>query len=52
MECYSAIEKEQKSPFAATQMGLEGIMASEISQRKTDNIRYLYVWNLEYKMNY
>ena len=23
MECYSAIEKEQKTPFAATWMGLE-----------------------------
>ena len=32
MEYYSAIKKNEILPFAATQMDLEGIMLSEISQ--------------------
>ena len=35
MEYYSAIEKNEILPFATTWMELEGIMLSEISQRKT-----------------
>ena len=35
MEYYSAIKKKVILPFAATWMELEGIMLSEISQRKT-----------------
>ena len=35
MEYYSAIKKNEILPFATTWMGLEGIMLSEISQRKT-----------------
>ena len=34
MEYYSAIKKNEILPFAATWMALEGIMLSEISQRK------------------
>ena len=35
MEYYSAIKKNELLPFATTWMELEGIMLSEISQRKT-----------------
>ena len=38
MEYYSAIKKNESLPFAATQMDLEGIMLSEISQRKTNTV--------------
>ena len=41
MEYYSAIEKNEILPFATTWMELEGIMLSEISQRKT-NIIWLH----------
>ena len=36
MEYYLAMRKNEIWPFAATWMELEGIMLSEISQRKTD----------------
>ena len=35
MEYYSAIKKSEILPFATMWMELEGIMLSEISQRKT-----------------
>ena len=35
MEKYSVIKKNEILPFATTWMELEGIMLSEISQRKT-----------------
>ena len=35
MENYSAIKKNEILPFATTWVELEGIMLSEISQRKT-----------------
>ena len=38
MEYYSAIKKNEILPFAATWMDLEGIMLSEISQRKTNAV--------------
>ena len=38
MEYYSAIKKKEILPFATTWMELEGIMISEISQRKTNTI--------------
>ena len=41
VEYYSAIKKNEILPFAATWMGLEGIMLSEISQ--TEKGKYLYV---------
>ena len=52
MEYYSAIKENEILPFTKwhllsnrkEEMDLEGIMLSEISQRKTDTIRYhLYV---------
>ena len=36
IEYYSAIEKNEIFPFAATWMDLEGIMLSEISQTEKD----------------
>ena len=37
MEYYSAIKKNEISPFAMTWMELEGITLSEISQSEKDN---------------
>ena len=37
MEYYSAIEKNEILPFAATRMDLECIMLSEINQTEKDN---------------
>jgi len=36
MEYYSAIKKNERMPFAATCMGLEMIIPSEVSQTKTN----------------
>ena len=38
MEYYSAIKKNEIMPFTATQMDLEIIILSEVSQRKTNII--------------
>ena len=40
MKYYSALKKKEVLPFAATWMDLEGIMVSEISQRRTNPVRY------------
>ena len=40
IEYYSAIKKNKIMPFAATWMDLEGIMLSEISQKKTNTVCY------------
>ena len=37
MEYYSAIRKDEYSPFASSWMELEGIMLSEISQAEKEN---------------
>ena len=39
MEYYSAIKKNEILPFATMWMELEGIMLSEVSQRKTKIIQ-------------
>ena len=36
MDCYSVIKMNEILTFATTQMGLEGIMLSEISQAEKD----------------
>ena len=41
MEFYSAIKNNEILPFAATQMDLENIILSEVSQRKTNTLCYL-----------
>ena len=38
MEYYSVIKKNEILPFVTTWMDLEGIMLSEISQRKTSTV--------------
>ena len=44
MENYSAMKKDDITPFAVTWMGLEMITLSEVSQRKTTISQYhLYV---------
>ena len=48
MECYSAIEKNEIMPFAATWMDLEIIILSEVSQTEKDKYQYItYMWNLK-----
>ena len=50
MEYYLALRKNEIMPFVATWMELEGIMLSEISQRKTDTICFDSYVDLE-KLN-
>ena len=38
VEYYSAIKKKKILPFATIQMKLEGVMLSEISQRKISTV--------------
>ena len=38
IEYYSAIKKNEVLPFATTWLDLEGIILSEVSQRKTNTI--------------
>ena len=38
MEYYSDIKKNKILPFATTWVNLEGIMLSEVSQRKTNTV--------------
>ena len=49
MEYYLAIKKNEILPFATTWMELEGIMLSEISQRKTNIIWFLSYEDFETK---
>ena len=48
MEYYSAIKKNETLPFAITWMHLEGVMLSEISQRKIP-YDFTHMWNLRNK---
>ena len=43
----------KKVPFAATQMQLEILILSEVSQKKKDKYHYFitYMWNLKYSIN-
>ena len=43
IEYYSVIKKNEILPFAKTWMDFEGVMLSEISQRKTNTVYHLYV---------
>ena len=46
---YTTVQKKEKEilPFATTWMDLQGIMLSEISQRKTNTV--WYHWHVKYK---
>ena len=46
---YLAIKKNEIFPFAITWMELDGIMLSKITQRKTNTICVIYMWNLRNK---
>ena len=45
MEYYLTMRKKEILPFAATWMELEGIILSEISQRKISYV-FTHMWNL------
>ena len=47
MEYYSAIKNNEILPFMTTWKDPEGIMLSEISQRKTTLYDLAYMWNLK-----
>ena len=52
MEYYhSAIKKKEILPYATTQMNLESIMLSEISQAEKTNYDINYMWNVKNKIN-
>ena len=51
MEYYSAIKKNEIMPFAATWMGLEIIILSEVSQTEKDKYHIIYKWNLKNNVN-
>ena len=44
MEYYSAMRKKDIVPFATTCLNVEGIMLSEISQRKTNTAWYYHLY--------
>ena len=47
MEYYSAVNKNGKSPFAATWMDQENIVLSEASQTDKGKYHTTYMWNLK-----
>ena len=52
MEYYSAIEKNEIMPFAATWMQLQIIILNEVkSERERQIYDITYTWNLEYDTN-
>ena len=47
MEYYSAIRNDKHPPFAFTQMELEGIMLSEMSQlEKHKHYMFSFIWGI------
>ena len=49
-EYYSAIKKDEILPLEITwMMNLEGIMLTQVSQRKTNAVPYHLLWNLKIK---
>ena len=50
---YSAIEKNEIMPFAATWMVLEITILSEVSQTEKKQVSYdiAYMWNVKYNTN-
>ena len=50
MEYYLAV-KNEIMPFAATQMGLEIIILSKVSQKEKDKYHDIYMQNMKYGTN-
>ena len=51
MEYYSSVRKNEIMPLAATQMDLEIIRPSEVSQKGKTPYDSTYIWNLKYDRN-
>ena len=52
MEYYSAIKKNEITPFATTWMELETLILSEVSQKEKDKYHMIsHMWNLKYDTN-
>ena len=51
MEYYSAIKKNEIMPFAATQMDLQIIMLSEVSQKEKDKYHKSLVYGIKNTTN-
>ena len=49
MEYYSAVKKNEILPFATTWMELEGIMLSEISQRRQISYDFTHMRTLRHR---
>ena len=48
MKYYRPLKKNEILPFPTTQMYLEDIILSEVSQRKTNTVYFHYMWNSKY----
>ena len=46
MEYYSAIEKNEVTPFAATRMDLESVILSEISQTEKEKYHLSFIYGI------
>ena len=49
MEYYLVIKRNEMTSFTITWMNLEGVMLSEISQKKTVSYDFIYMWKLKAK---
>ena len=49
MEYYLVIKRNEIMSFTITWMNLEGVMLSEISQKKTVSYDFIYMWKLKTK---
>ena len=48
MEYFSDIKRNEIMPFAATRVGLEITILSEVSQTEKDKYDIAYMWSLKY----
>jgi len=48
-EYYLVIKRNEIMPFTITWMDLEGVMLSEVSQKKTIPYDFIYMWKLKTK---
>ena len=47
MQCFSAIRQNEIVPCAATWMGLEIVIVSEVSQTENEKCDIAYMWDLK-----